>query len=234
MNDQRLVQLERDLTATTQQLADLVEQHETTQRELAVAEDRVRAERKEADKVRRELARVRAEAARLKRERDPDYDPRDGDPSLQKGVGAIPLGQHEAMAEIEAWERDLGMSPTMDELRPRGGIFAEPPSAPMLQPAVVHSDAAATAAAVERAAMLILARELLARFAVVIADRDRWEPDDYNDARVMVWMLAAIHGATYFRATRARRASRDMRDRCIKELRDIDRLKGELRMEAQR
>lgn len=119
MNEQRTHQLESELRDHQLKIDRLTGDNEELQRRLQVAEDAAAAERRSGNKIRGELTRARAEIERIKRETSPDYDPRDGDPCLQKGKGAIPLGNalglHATMEHVEAVEKLFGLGPTQDE-----------------------------------------------------------------------------------------------------------------------
>lgn len=100
-------------------VAELTDAQEDLQRRLQVAEEAAAAERRTGNKLRGELTRARAEVERIKREASPEFDPRDGDPCLQKGEGAIPIGNAlglmATLESVEDIERLYGLGPTQDE-----------------------------------------------------------------------------------------------------------------------
>lgn len=213
-----MLQLESDLAKTAAQLESERAAREDLSNQLTVAENAARGERKAADKLRGELNLLRAENGRLKRERDPDYDPRDGDPSLQKGVGAIPLGEHPLLNEAEHIERHLGMSPTLDQqLRDVGehsvGAYSLRESA-LTAPTVAalagpygrdhlpKSGAGVTfapAEALELCAEVVAMRKVLVKAAEDLLEMHPWEADDYGQARCLLHWLKAIWGRDFYR-----------------------------------
>lgn len=217
MNDTRIHQLEAELARVSEQLdAERAARH-SLYNQLTVAENAARGERKNADKLRGEINMLRAENGRLKRESDPDYDPRDGDPSLQKGEGAIPLGEHPLLNEAEHIERRLGMSPTLDQQLRDVGEYA---------PAAHERESALTAGAVERhwtagvspnqlpesaagvtlaptealelCAEVVAMRRVLKKAAEDLLEMHPWEADDYGQARSLLHWLKAIRRRDFY------------------------------------
>lgn len=64
--------------------------------------------------ARKALNEERNKSARLERQLE-GYDEDLHDPSKQKGIGAIPIGDHHLFHEVEKIEARLGMSPTTDQ-----------------------------------------------------------------------------------------------------------------------
>jgi hypothetical protein len=87
---------------------------EALERENAELRNNVAMAKRQLTTVRKALADERNKTGRLERQLE-GYDEELHDPSAQKGIGAIPIGDSPLFYEVEKIEAALGMGPTTDQ-----------------------------------------------------------------------------------------------------------------------